>query len=337
MNSKITKRRLAIGLSYDWIKIVALVLGICFFWVIAYTIGAPRASTGQQFHLFVYTNGFNAYVGAEDVLDAMKNDGAFSYDVLSFNTRTMTSDTYETIIGTVTYASEGDVMICSNYTSDENPNDSDFKSFIDNYGTQLFDYESIIKSAKEYCTKQGLIYLDSTTGEYKTDNAKIRSYFASRMQKDPRYRNKESEKYEQGVLNEIERIKLIWNNANTLEQCLEQHPELKSDYRRYEQYLANNEDDEEALTYYNNETVKTWGINLGALTDGANSITDVYSSAVYDEEGNLIGVSADNIVICVFSYINAQPDHVYESLGAVNYFIKNYSNFMDGNFENLIA
>ena len=182
-----------------------------------------------------------------------------------------------------------------------------------------------------------MVYFDSAEGVYKTNDTAIRAYFSSRMKKDPRFRNTKSEKYEQGVLDEINRIKLIWNNANMLEQCLVSHPELKSDYRRFEQYIAVNTEENDAKDLYEKETVKTWGINLGALTGGEKPITELYWVNITDENGNLTGVTAENINICIFSYLYDQPDHAYESIGVVNYFIKNYSNFFERDFEKLIA
>lgn len=335
MNSKITKRRLALGLSYDWVKLIVIVILISFFWVIAYTVGAPRASVGQQFQLFVYQD-FSASTDAETLLKKMKNKGVFSYDILDLSTRTLTSESYDTIMSTVAFASEGDIMVISNFEKDIKENASHFKAFVDNYGSEIFDFESMILGAKNYCLNSNMVYFDSVEGVYKTNDSVIRSYFATRMKKDPRFRKVNSEKYEWGVSQEIQRIKLIWNNANLFEQCLNAHPELGVSYHRFEQSFAKFPDSEENKKYFDNEKEKIWALNLSALTGGETPITDLYSVNILDENGALKGVTSEGIVVCAFSYSYAQPDHAFETIQVLNYFIKTYSNFLDGEFENLI-
>ena len=334
MDSKITKRRLSIALSYDWIKIVAIIVAISFFWMLAYTVGAPRASTGQQFQYFICKD-FNA-VDCDALLAEMSDNGVFSYDILDLSSRTMDVDNFGTIMSTISGASEGDVMIISDYEADRKENKSRFRSFIDTYGGGLFDVDSIISSAKNYCQSKGFVYFDEN-GSACLNSKKISDYFAVRMRKDPRFRDENSHRYQQGIADEINRIKLIWNNANMLAQCLNAHPDMRVQYVRGEQNYLNNEKDEELKAFYEKQELKTWGINLGALTDGANKITEIYAKNVFDENGNLIDVTANGIVFCFFSYIDEQPDLVYESIQCVNYLIKNYSNFLDGEFQNLIA
>ena len=52
MDNRFTKKRIANMLAYDWIKMLAVVLGIVFVWILSYTIGAPRASEGQVFGVY---------------------------------------------------------------------------------------------------------------------------------------------------------------------------------------------------------------------------------------------------------------------------------------------
>ena len=57
MDNRFTKKRVANMLSYDWLKMVVIVLVIIFVWVLAFTIGAPRATTGQTFGIFYFHGG----------------------------------------------------------------------------------------------------------------------------------------------------------------------------------------------------------------------------------------------------------------------------------------
>ena len=55
MDNKFTKKRIQNMLSYDWIKMLIMVLAIVLVWSLAFTIGAPRATAGQVFCFYYYT------------------------------------------------------------------------------------------------------------------------------------------------------------------------------------------------------------------------------------------------------------------------------------------
>ena len=324
MDSRITKKRLQVTLSYDWVKMLAIIALFCFAWVLAYTVGAPRASVGQTFGLFVYKD-FACAKTPYELLATMQKDGVFSYDILDYNSRELDSETYATVISTVVHASEGDAMIISDFADHVEKNTSKMRDFVDGYGTILFDFESIIEKAKTYCTGNHFVY-QSTDGKYLVDEGAICKYFASRMKKDPRFRDKTSEKYKQGERDEIARIKAIWNNALTLEYYLNTHPELGVKYHRFSQYVAKKPEDKEAKAVYESESEKIWAINLGALAGGKSKITDLYARNITDENGNVTEITANGITICLFNYLD-QPDHAYEGIQLINYLIKEYSNF----------
>ena len=324
MDSRITKKRLQVTLAYDWVKMITIIALICFAWVLAYTIGAPRASVGQTFGLFVYRD-FSCAKAPNEVLATMQGDGVFSYDILDFNSRELDSETYATVISTVVHASEGDVMIISDFADQAEKNSSKMRDFVDNYAPILFDFESIVKNAKTYCTGNRFV-CQSTDGEYFIDESEVCKYFASRMKKDPRFRDKSSEKYKQGERDEIARIKAIWNNALKLEYYLNTYPELGVKYHRFTQYLAKAPDDQEGKAVYESESEKIWAINLGALTGGEKQITDLYARNITDEEGNITEITANGITVCLFNYVD-QPDHAYEGIQFINYLIEEYSNF----------
>ena len=110
MDNKITKRRLANLLAYDWIKIVVIIAAIVLVWSLAFTTGAPRASTGQVFNVFYY--GDFSYQKSPGVInDEAKKSGAYSYDVLSLDARELYIDYYSTIMSAVSATYEGDIMI----------------------------------------------------------------------------------------------------------------------------------------------------------------------------------------------------------------------------------
>ena len=52
MDNKITKKRLAEMLSYDWIKFIALGLAAVFVWLMIFTFTATKITTTQSFAIF---------------------------------------------------------------------------------------------------------------------------------------------------------------------------------------------------------------------------------------------------------------------------------------------
>ena len=54
MDAKITKTRLGLLLSYDWIKIVGSWVAVVLLWLLIFTMTATRATTGQSFELYAY-------------------------------------------------------------------------------------------------------------------------------------------------------------------------------------------------------------------------------------------------------------------------------------------
>ena len=52
---KITKKRLNILLSYDWIKIILLAVAAILVWSLIFTMTATRVTPAQNFTIFNYT------------------------------------------------------------------------------------------------------------------------------------------------------------------------------------------------------------------------------------------------------------------------------------------
>ena len=334
MDNKITKRRLTNLLAYDWIKIIVIIVAISLVWSLAFTTGAPRASTGQVFNVFYY--GDFSYQKSPSVINyEAKNSGAYSYDVLSVDSREIYTDYYSTLMSAVSATYEGDIMITVDSADKVESNSSEFRNFIDGYGHEVYDYDSLIKDAKNYCLLNNFVVLQGD-GSYALNESVIKSYFAKRMLKDPRFKNKDSEKYKQGELDEIARIKSVWNNAIMLEDCLKNHPELRYNYKRFTQLLQKDPESYQDEAYHNTKEL-TYGLNLGALTGGQVDVNTEYSKAVYDENGEMVSASASSIVICVFNYLPHQPDLQFESVGFVNFMIARYSNFLNANALGVIA
>ncbi len=338
MDNRITKSRLSRVLSYDWLKILIMMVAIIFVWSLAYTVGAPRISEGQKFELYVYDCDFSKNTSESKILYDAQNAGVFSYDVLDFDSRQFTEDYFGTIMQAATSVNEGDVMVLSDFETDIESNSSVFRSFADTYYHILSDYGELCADAKNYCLKN--LFVQENNGEYSLNESSIEKYFYKRMQKDPRFRT--DEKKAAGVKYEIERIKNVWNNALVLEDVLKNHSEVFVSYKRYVQALAaasSDEEKQEYQKYVDSGKEKLCAIDLGKLSGGEKNITELFSHSVYKEDENgelqLDSAGADGIVMCVFDY-GDQPDLKYESIAFVNYIFKTYSDFCSDNVSGLI-
>ncbi len=328
MDNRFTKKRIANMLAYDWIKMIAVVLGIVFVWILAFTIGAPRASEGQVFGVYYYVgNNSFAYKKAADELadELIYTEKIFSYDILDYTSRVITNDHYGELMMTSISVSEGDIMITVDSEAGLKNNDSEVRKMLDGYGDVFYDYDRLIVDAKAYCIGNGFV-TENSDGSYLLNENKISDYFAMRMVKDPRYRDKNGERYNQGVKDEIERIKSVWNNAIILEDCLLNHPEIRFNYTRYSQSILASPDDYKDEEYHS-FTEKTYGINLGKLVGGEVTVTSEYYVPLKEGE-EVSSLTADGIIMLVYDFKEAQPDLQFETLTAVNYFIGRYSNFL---------
>lgn len=329
MDNKITRARLSNLLSYDWVKIVAIIAAVVFVWVLAFTIGAPRATVGQTFGLFVYAPDFEVAETEQETLERAKDGGAFSYDVLDFVTRSLQTDYYSTIMSAATSIAEGDVFITSDFSESIEDKTSPMRSFVDNYYVYCYDFDRLISDAKNYALANGVFEKD---GRYFIDDAKTESLFSSRMANDPRFRDKNSQKFKDGLVSEKERIKSVWNNACMLEYVLDNHPELRVNYKFLTQSMESlDQEARESQDYYETWLAaeeKTYAINLGNLKNGANEVTDYYARGIFNESGELERSSADGIVLCVFNYKNEQEHLQYETIGFINYIIGYFSDFL---------
>ena len=117
MDAKITKNRLGLLLSYDWIKIVCICLAVVLLWMLIFTMTATRATDGQIFDLYSYIGvRFNTDNMAS--LEQLRERDAFSDDVLAFNVSAVNQDGYENmILQTWMMAGQGDAL----FTADTGP------------------------------------------------------------------------------------------------------------------------------------------------------------------------------------------------------------------------
>lgn len=334
MDVKITAKRLKNMLAYEWIKIIAISLAVILVWSLAFTTLATRATDGQQFYIVVYDDVYDDDTSA--VIGDMKDDGALSYDVLK------SSPTYITDAGSYSAlymlslrlsANEGDLLIinATDYVakdapseegedSSENTEISDMESVLKS--GYVADFEDFVTSAGEYCKK----FTVDASEDGLIDESKVETYFRSTRVKSARNYKKTyntEAKIAQGVKDEIARIRNLQESYLRVKRAIATAKTNGVELLRYW---------DKPTKYSGNEVVETkksaYGIDLALLArgvgDGKKKLSDDWW--LVDENNE---ITTDGLMLCVLENTKADADLKFEALTAVDYVIRNYSNYAD--------
>ena len=136
MDAKITKQRLGLLLSYDWIKIIGICAAAVLVWALLFTTMATRATNGQSFEMYLYPGvSLSSSVNVETLHTRDEND-VLSYDVLNFSSMTLDSSAMDTILSAHFAAGQGDVFFAPDTepTKDEDGNITAYKGLDDFIG-----------------------------------------------------------------------------------------------------------------------------------------------------------------------------------------------------------
>ena len=109
MDAKITKKRLGIMLSYDWIKIIAVCAAAVVLWALIFQMTATRPTMGQEMGVYVYPG--TALTDKVGNFDSLKKKGALSYDVLTYGVNSYASrNDAATVLAAHIPAGSADIM-----------------------------------------------------------------------------------------------------------------------------------------------------------------------------------------------------------------------------------
>ena len=230
MDAKITKKRLGIMLSYDWIKIIAICAAVVVVWALIFTMTATRATIGQQFGVYGYP-GVTIETGRLGSLDKLHENKALSYDVLDYSINTYGSRSDAgTVLSAHIPAGSADVMFTNAIDTIDDKGDDDPSN---DTVTQVNGYQTFIQTYRAHCAWLGdpdtpvlghtygsNYFLDCEnylkrffsfeSGDYEglknaeLDRAAAESHFRSRMKKDKRYKNEGQ--IQEGLQNEYKRL-----------------------------------------------------------------------------------------------------------------------------------
>ena len=209
MDAKITKSRLGLLLSYDWIKIVGICTAVVLLWLLIFTMTATRATTGQSFELYAY-GGVSLNTMNFPGLGELREKGAFSEDVLDFAAQSVTEDQYQDMILQAWFAAgQGDAILLadSEPTLDENGNVTAYTGLTeflrsDSYrsnsywlGEDGYEIDGRVVYEKSYFTQCAEYLNRFYPGGYEggtlenMDRAAVEKNFRARIEGDKRYKN----------------------------------------------------------------------------------------------------------------------------------------------------
>ena len=299
MDARITKQRLGNMLSYDWLKIVGVIIAAVVFFAIFFTMIGTRATVGQQFYVYAY-NGLST--GGEFVKlgDTLKSRKIFGYDILdtgceSFKTSRLYGDA---VFYARRAADQGRVIFIDDIrTEDEEGNvHSNLLQFMDYAGEEkesfryFLDPEVFLNDCETYLVN---FFGEELSGELNQDKA--REAFMARNGKDKRFRT--AAKKEAGVLSEVERLK-----------------KLRDDYLCVSDAMGT------ALSYVTYESeVKTHTI---AFSMASLNLTSLVYYTAETEEGE--AQTNHDVALCVFDNGNREGDLKYETVNFLAYLVRTY-------------
>ena len=229
MDAKITKQRLGLLLSYDWIKIIGICAAAVLVWALLFTTMATRATNGQSFEMYLYpVVSLSSSVNVETLHTRDEND-VLSYDVLNFSSMTLDSSAMDTILSARFAAGQGDVLFApyTEPTKDEDDNIIAYNGFDDFIGwyfsnalwldpdlSEEHSKHTITNGSGETVGQFNNYFYDCAqylnrfyNGDWKSgtlDEATVRANFDERMKGDKRYKNEAQR--EAGRQKEIVRI-----------------------------------------------------------------------------------------------------------------------------------
>lgn len=219
MDAKITKKRLAQMLSYDWVKIVAFVVCAILLWTLIFQMTATRIKPSQQFR--VYNHYANESLGDEfyNVYKKLAKDGALSYEVIEMNVTDLTRSEGEhiSVLDGAMRTDDGDVIFVPNVGDKSYKTETDgvvsykytyVETFVGRYFPYLYnldenDENGYFNKLRKYLNE---FYLNGYKDETSFDEEKVKTEFRKRVKKNGDKRFKKAEEIERGAQLEVDRI-----------------------------------------------------------------------------------------------------------------------------------
>ena len=330
MDAKITKKRLGHMLSYDWIKIVALVVALIVAWWFIFSATATKITPAQEFSVFNYlgTHSGDKY---SDLVRGVKKDKALSYDILKVNTFDLTvgkSET-DTILSARLQTNEGDILFVphslegvdekTKYPTDgeESYTPTYLQQFLTGYyyaAAELDDPENgFLTRMNAYLSP--FYHGDLENGEL--DESAVKTAFTKRIKKLKDKRFKTEKQKNAGFQKELARVE-----------------QLKKNYFQFLEYLESGVVALEETFYYvqtyDGKVEKRTGKYAVNLSPNKNNekLMDVayYYKEEEDEDGFTHSVpTTENMCAVVLDVVGNKYEYsIFETVSFLCYLIENY-------------
>lgn len=302
MDASITKRRIGNLLSYDWLKIIAVVLLAILLLNVLFTSLATRATPAQTFYVYAYTDVTSG--SAFSNLESRKGE-IFSYEILSVVAEDFSGNEGVTVYSTRRGAGMGDVMFVTDeptFAEDGSEIPSTLSQIVANEYTIRAD--EYLKDCERYLigffgtaeTADGEDRLNET-GEI--DAAKAEECFRARNTGDKRFKTEES--VAAGIESEKARLTKLRTDYLAVRAAIDRGAIrliAKTDGNGTERYVA-------------------FGFSLTRLTDFCGYTTM--------RDGKNVLVS-DNLALVQFDNNGADGDMHYETVSFLNFLVTKYEN-----------
>ncbi len=219
MDAKITKTRLSRMLSYDWIKIVAIIAAAIFVWVFVFTATATRITPAQQFTIMNYTG--NVSLGTGKISDFYVeeiNKNKFSKEVFELTLVDMTSSSEygSTLLQARTEIQEGDVMFVSKQPDPESAYEENgetkyartyLDTFVNGWWYKLYDLDRNAEGGFFKRMEAELnAYYDGGYKDGTLNEKKAEEIFRARIERTGDKRYKKEDEIKVGIADEIDRV-----------------------------------------------------------------------------------------------------------------------------------
>lgn len=317
MDAKITKQRLGLMLSYDWIKIIFAAIAGIVAWALIFTMTATKLTSSQRFTIFNYTGNVSFSQNFYDEYDALKAKGVFSYEIMELNVGDMTiDDRYGSqILETRMATGEGNAIFVGDELNKkaayQENGETKYKSYVDSFVLGWDNYILDLDPESETgFFKRMEAYLDGfydkgyANKESVLDKAKVEREFRARVKKNKDKRFKTEKQIQKGITQEEARI-----------------DKYRTALLKFNDYLAKGYITLEKMTcssaYEPENVVEKFAINLcpNEETMGSLRNTVCYRKTYKDENGKeQYKYTAENMRIFFFDLAGMDKDFEYENL-----------------------
>ena len=314
MDARITKQRLGILLSYDWLKILGVIAVAVTALCVLFTVIATRPTTAQMYDVYTYGG---LRIGDESAGFVRSIEGRFSYDILTVGMQNFEDGSLgEQALTARRGVLEGDAVFAADYTEKEDeatPFTRLCRGYTHYEGPEkglsgFYDIPAFMRDAERYLAN----YFDDTlTDEDETltretpIEERTEEAFNRRNGADKRFKTAAQKLV--GVAKERERVLSMRKNYIAVQEAFERGDLTTVDY---EYTVGSAEEDVELPKHY-----ATVGICLQKLT----GIEQLF---YYIKDGR---PCPERLVLLFFDNGARETETKFENLALIAYLLENYA------------